>query len=136
MLKQMPRCGSGRRSKRVQTQKFHEKAVSWSPVGSGSVPPNPSAAHNPSAEGSPAMARRSSPARHRARVGADISATPYTAWAQMVVATLRRRSCDDGAKAAFESVWSGVIVLTRSPGGGRTGSAAALLGCDCGRYGE
>src|SRR5215467_5650663 len=52
----------------------------------------------------------------------------------MVVATLRRRSCDDGAKAAFESVWSGAIVLTRSPGGGRTGSAAALLGCDCGWY--
>jgi len=59
-----------------------------------------------------------------------------TPWAQMVVATLRRRSCDDGAKAAFESVWSGAIVLTRSPGGGRTGSAAALLGCDCGRYGK
>src|SRR6516165_9386452 len=54
----------------------------------------------------------------------------------MVVATLRRRSCDDGAQAAFGSVWSGAIVLTRSPGGGRTGSAAAVLGCDCGRYGE
>src|SRR5215472_14615917 len=60
----------------------------------------------------------------------------FAAWAQMVVATLRRRSCDDGAQAAFGSVWSGAIVLTRSPGGGRTGSAAAVLGCDCGRYGE
>src|SRR6516165_1160195 len=46
----------------------------------------------------------------------------------MVVATLRRRSCDDGAQAAFGSVWSGAIVLTRSPGGGRTRSAAADLG--------
>jgi putative transposase len=55
---------------------------------------------------------------------------------KMVVATLRRRSCDDRAQAAFGSVWSGTIVLTRSPGGGRTGSAAAVLGCDCGRYGE
>src|SRR6516225_8028694 len=54
----------------------------------------------------------------------------------MIVATLWRRSCDDGAQAAFGSVWSGAIVLTRSPGGGRTGSAAAGLGCDCGRYGE
>src|SRR5262249_29213800 len=53
----------------------------------------------------------------------------------MVVATLRRRSCDDEAQAAFGSVWSGAIVLTRSPGGGRTGSAAAVLGCDCGREG-
>ena len=29
-------------------------------------------------------------------------------------------SCDDEAHAAFGSVWSGVIVLTRSSGGGRT----------------
>ena len=29
-------------------------------------------------------------------------------------------SCDDEAQAAFGSVWSGVIVLTRSSGGGRT----------------
>ena len=43
---------------------------------------------------------------------------------------------EGGAQAAFGSVWSGAIVLTRSPGGGRTGSAAAVLGCDCGRYGE
>ncbi len=28
--------------------------------------------------------------------------------------------CDDGSKAAFRSVWPGAIVLTRSPGGGRT----------------
>ena len=29
-------------------------------------------------------------------------------------------SCDDEAQAAFGSVWSGAIALTRSPGGGRT----------------
>ena len=30
-----------------------------------------------------------------------------------------KESCDDEAQAAFGSVWSGAIVLTRSPGGGR-----------------
>ena len=39
---------------------------------------------------------------------------------QMVVATPEGRSCDEEAQAAFGSVWSGAIVLTRSPGGGRT----------------
>jgi len=29
-------------------------------------------------------------------------------------------SCDDEAQAAFGSVWSGAIVLTRSSGGGTT----------------
>ena len=43
---------------------------------------------------------------------------------------------EGGAQAAFGSIWSGAIVLTRSPGGGRTRSAAAVLGCDCGRYDE
>jgi transposase InsO family protein len=31
-----------------------------------------------------------------------------------------RRSCDDEAQAAFGSVWSGAIVLTRSSGSSRT----------------
>ena len=31
-----------------------------------------------------------------------------------------KEECDDEAQAAFGSVWSGTIVLTRSPGGGRT----------------
>jgi hypothetical protein len=31
-----------------------------------------------------------------------------------------RRSCDDEAPAAFGSVWSGAIILTRSSAGGRT----------------
>ena len=33
---------------------------------------------------------------------------------------LEGRSCDEEAQAAFGPVWSGAIVLTRSPGGGRT----------------
>ena len=33
---------------------------------------------------------------------------------------LEEGGCDDDAKAAFGSVWSGAIVLTRSPAGGRT----------------
>jgi hypothetical protein len=39
-------------------------------------------------------------------------------------------------QAAFGSVWSGAIGLTRSPGRGRTRLAAAVLGWDCGRYDE
>ena len=34
---------------------------------------------------------------------------------QLIVATPRRRSCDDETEAAFGSVWSGAFVLTRSP---------------------
>ena len=34
--------------------------------------------------------------------------------------TLKGGSCDEEAQAAFGSVWSGAIVLTRSPDGGRT----------------
>jgi putative transposase len=33
---------------------------------------------------------------------------------------LEGRSCDEEAQAAFGPVWSGAIVLTRSPGGSRT----------------
>lgn len=33
---------------------------------------------------------------------------------------LAGESCDDGAQAAFGSIWSGAIVLTRSSGSGRT----------------
>ena len=33
---------------------------------------------------------------------------------------LEGRSCDEEAQAAFGPVWSGAIVLSRSPGGGRT----------------
>ncbi len=56
-----------------------------------------------------------------AAAGRDPSLRPGLAgWAQMVVATLQWRSCDDKAQAAFGSVWSGAIVLTRSSGGGST----------------
>ncbi len=58
------------------------------------------------------------------------------AWTQMVVATPLKRSCDDEAQAAFGSVWSGAIVLTRSSDGGRTRSAATVLGGGRDRHGE
>ena len=45
-------------------------------------------------------------------------------------------SCDDEAQAAFGWIWSSAIVVTRSPGGGRTSWAAMVLGGDRGRYGE
>jgi hypothetical protein len=44
--------------------------------------------------------------------------------------------CDEEAQAAFRSVWSGAIVLTRSTAGGRARGAAAILGSDCGGHGE
>ena len=44
--------------------------------------------------------------------------------------------CDDEAQAAFGSVWSGAIVLTRSSAGGRTRGAATVLGGDRGRCDE
>ena len=44
--------------------------------------------------------------------------------------------CDDEAQAAFGSVWSGAIVLTRSSAGGRTRGAATVLGGDRGRRDE
>src|SRR5215468_2459203 len=58
----------------------------------------------------------------RTPVATESAPMPATilGWAQMVVATPRRRSCDDEAQAAFGSVWSGAIVLTRSSGGSRT----------------
>jgi putative transposase len=53
-----------------------------------------------------------------------------------LVATPLRRSCGDEAQAAFGSVWSGAIVLTRSSASGRTRSAPTVLGGDRDRHGE
>jgi hypothetical protein len=44
--------------------------------------------------------------------------------------------CDDHSKAAFGSIWTGTIAVTRSTAGGRTRGAAAVLGGDRGRPGE
>ena len=45
-------------------------------------------------------------------------------------------SCDEHSKTALASFWAGALVLTRSTAGGRARGAAAILGSDCGRYGE
>ena len=45
-------------------------------------------------------------------------------------------SCDEHSKTAVGSFWAGALVLTRSTAGGRARRAAAILGSDCGRYGE
>ncbi len=45
-------------------------------------------------------------------------------------------SCDEHSKTALGSFWAGALVLTRSTAGGRARRAAAILGSDCGRYGE
>ena len=45
-------------------------------------------------------------------------------------------SCDEHSKTAVGSFWAGALVLTRSTADGRARRAAAILGSDCGRYGD